>query len=109
MAYDTGILNKRVTILRRSEGTDGVFGREGGGYTPLRTVWAAVDFSRGLKAMREGALDAYDSIMVRLRFAADITRECRLEYDGRTWNIDSFHADEHRNQIQITATELRLG
>ena len=108
MAYARGFLNKRVTILKRADNVDGDYGRVAGEWQDLATFWAAVDFSRGVKSMREGALDAYDTIMVRTDYLPSLTKECRLRYDGSTYHIDSFHADYDRNETQITATELQL-
>lgn len=106
MPYTTGMMNQRVCILSLPESTDGEWGREQADWQELRTVWAAVDWSRGVKSMREGAMDAYDSIMVRTRYHQDIKRECRLRYDGKVYQIDSLHASREQNTIQITATEL---
>lgn len=106
MAYESGKLDKRVSILNRGASVDGAFGRVAGEYVEGATIWASVDWSRGVKSLREGAYDAYDVVMVRCRWRCDLTRESRLLYDGRTWQIDSFHADERANTIQITATEL---
>lgn len=107
MSYATGILNKRVTVLRRVRSTSDEFGRGSDGYTfePVAALWAAVDFTRGVKAMREGALDAYDTVMIRLRWHPSVTRESLIGHDGKTYEIQSFHADRQRDTIQITATE----
>jgi len=108
MAYSTSILRDRVTILTRKTATDGKFGRNSGGvkFEDGSTIWANVSWSKGVKAMREGALDAYDYILVRCRYTSELTRECRLKHEGRTYQIESFHADKHENTIQITAVEL---
>lgn len=107
MGYETGMMDRRVTILARKESEEGRFGRGSGGteWVEVATVWAAVDWSRGVKAMREGALDAYDVVMVRTRWRADLTRENRLKIDGKTYMIESLNADRRANKIQITAHE----
>ena len=56
--------------------------------------------------MRHGALDAYDVIMVRCHYIKRATRDCRLQYDGRTWEIESFNSDYRQNELQITAHEV---
>lgn len=108
MAYSTGILRERVVVQNRTASTEGTYGRNSAGTTweDTTTLWAAVDFSRGIKSMREGALDAYDTIMVRTRWCPELTRESRLVWDGRHWNIQSYHAVRQDNTIQITATEI---
>lgn len=68
--------------------------------------WAAVDWVRGTKTMREGALDAYDTIMVRMRYDEQITRDCKIEHNGTLYRIKSFRPDTRRETIQMTCTEL---
>lgn len=108
MAYSTGKLNKRVTVLVPCKPEDGEFGvnSAGAAYKPLRKVWATVDWSRGTKSIREGALDAYDVVIVYTRWHPYLRRECRLRIDGAVYAIESYHADRHENTIQITAREL---
>lgn len=103
MAYSTGILKHRVTILNKVVATG--FG-ETTGYQSAGTVWADVTWIKGVKALREGALDAYDTIMVRMRYNTIVSRDSRLQYGGATYQIQSLHADYQDNIIQITATEI---
>ena len=108
MAYSTGIMNRRVAIMTRSTSDTGSFGRNSAGqsYAYPATVWAAVDFNRGTKAMREGAYDGYDRVMFRMRWNSTVDRSSMLVWDGRTYQIESFNADKYQNTIQITATEI---
>ena len=69
-------------------------------------VWADVTWSKGVKALREGALDAYDTVLIRMRWNNIVKRDSRLQYDGVTYQIQSLHADKQDNTIQITATEV---
>ena len=103
MAYTSGLLKYRVTILNKQVATG--FG-ETTAYQPAATVWADVTWNKGVKALREGALDAYDTVLIRMRWNNIVTRESRLECDGRTYQIQSLHADRQQNIIQITATEI---
>lgn len=107
MSYSTGILKHRVTILKRSRATVGQYGKDSAGisWTPVRAVWAAVDYSRGTHSMREGALDAYQVIMVRMRYNGIVNPRCRIGYNGLVYQIipDTFHAEEQENTIQFNA------
>ena len=104
----SGMRDKRVTILAKQETDGGRFGRGATAPTwePIATVWANVTFARGTKALRHGALDADDVIMVRSLYIRQATRDCRLQYDGRTWEIESFNSDYRQNELQITAHEV---
>ena len=108
MAYSTGMMNKRVTIATRVKQEMGDFGMGSAGleYTILGTFWAAEDFNRGTKALREGAVDAYDTVMFRMRYNAQIDRWCLIKYHDVWYQIDSFNASYHDNSIQITAREM---
>lgn len=108
MAYSTGMMNKRVKIAKRVDSEGGSFGRSSGGqkYTMLGEFWAAESFNKGVKSMREGAVDAYDTVMFRMRYHAEIDRWCLVQYHGRWYQIQSFNEDYQTNEIQITATEM---
>ena len=105
--YSAGFLNKRVTILTRSESSTGSFGREGGQFVPTKTIWANVDWARGKKALQEGAIDAYDTYMVRCRYHSILPRECRISFDSRVFQIETFNADRQADETQITCVELQ--
>lgn len=105
MAYSSGLLKDRVKILNKQLPTQAGFG-ETTTYTEAAEVWAEVTWSKGVKALREGALDAYDTVMVRMRYNDIVTRDSRLEHDGVTYQIQSLHRDYMDNTIQITATEI---
>lgn len=105
MGYSTGLLNHRIMILNKVLPAQGEFG-ETTQYVVQSCVWANVTWSKGVKALREGALDAYDTIMVRMRYNTVVSRDSRLLIDGVTYQIQSLHADRQENTIQITATEV---
>lgn len=108
MAYPTGMMNKRVTIARRHESDGTPFGGSTTvtTYEILGTFWAAEDFNRGVKSLREGAYDAYETVMFRMRFNKDIDRWCLIQYQGKWYQIQSFNASHQDNTIQITAVEM---
>ena len=107
MAYASGMRNRRVHIMNRKADVEGDFGRNsaGRGYEYTTTVWAAVTFNKGVKSMREGAVDAYDTVMFRMLYTKKVCRESMLVWDDRTFAIQSFNRDYQTNEIQITATE----
>ena len=108
MGYSSGMMNKRVKIAKRVESEGGDFGRKSGGqkYTLLGEFWAAESFNKGVKSLREGAVDAYDTVMFRMRFNANIDRWCLIQYHGKWFQIQSFNEDYQTNEIQITAKEM---
>ena len=103
MAYSSGILKHRVTILNKQVASG--FG-ETTSYQPAATVWADVTWKKGQKALNEGVLDAQDTVLIRMRYNNIVTRDSRLQAHGVTYQIQSLHADRQENTIQITATEV---
>lgn len=107
MAYSTGLMNKRVTVAKRAADQESTFGKTGQPkYEILGTFWMSETFTKGVKAMREGALDAYDTVMFRCRYHSGIDRWCLLRYQDRWYQITSFNEDYHENQLQMTAVEM---
>ena len=108
MGYSSGMMNKRIKIAKRVDSAGGDFGRSSGGqkYTMLGEFWASKKFDKGMKSLREGAVDAYDTVMFRMRYNADIDRWCLIQYHGRWYQIQSCNEDFQTNEIQITAKEM---
>ena len=108
MSYTAGLMRDRVIVATKMPDIVGTFGRNSGGvrYKKAGTFWASVTFSKGMKSMREGAMDAYNTIMIRMRWNATVNRDCLLAHDGRCFTIQSLHKNHHENIVQITAVEL---
>ena len=107
MAYSTGMMNKRVAVLNPATVTPGKFGRQsaGRGYEFVGKFWAAVDFNKGAKSLREGAVDAYDTLIVRMRWNDKVTVRSMIVWNGRTFAVRSFNDDRQTNQIQLLIRE----
>ena len=100
-------MNKRVTVAKRATDTADSFGKAGQPkYEIIGCFWTAEDFNRGVKSLREGAFDAYDTVMFRMRWNCEIDRWCLLKYNGKWYQIQSFNESYQENQIQITAIEM---
>jgi hypothetical protein len=107
MAYTSGLLKYRVQVAKRATDESASFGKSGQPkYYILGTFWMGETFNKGVKSLREGALDAYDTVMFRCRFIKQLDRWCLLKFKGKWYQITSFNDDYQDNQIQITATEL---
>ena len=110
MAYTSGLLKHRVTILNRTEAQQGKFGLDSGGveFQPAGTVWASVDFAKGKSALNAGALDAYAVKMVRMRWNTIVNERSRILYAGKTYQIvaETFNADRQENTIQFLMQQI---
>ncbi len=110
MGYSAGMLDKRVTILNREAQTSGMYGLDSDGvsWKESGTVWANVSWVKGLSAMREGALDVYGILMVRMRWNAFTTRNSRIVIGSRKYEVmgETFHADYKGNTMQMNVREV---
>ena len=101
--------NHRITILNKVQPTEKAFGQKTG-YKREGSLNSSYEFNKGTRALREGALDAYDSVIFRLNFSGNvakkITRESLVEMNGKIYQIQSLNADYHENKIIIRATEM---
>jgi head-tail adaptor len=105
--FEAGMRPYRVTVLNKVTPTEKAFG-EKTGYKRDGSLWSSYNFDKGTKALREGALDAYNTVMFRMNFSANvkITRESLIECQGKIFQIQSLNDDHHENKIVVTATEM---
>ena len=103
MAYQAGFRNHRVTIRNKVVAT--TFG-DTTSYQDVKTVWAAKTWKTGAKAMREGALDAYDKVLFRMDWNNIVTRDSLLVCEGKTYQVLSLEGEKQRNEIEILAQEI---
>ena len=105
MAYSSGFLNKRVTVLRKKIPTQAGFGGTTE-YLPTVNLWANVTWLKGVKRLAEASLDAMDTVMIRMRWNDYVTRDVRLQCEGKTYQVQSLHEDRQANELQVTCTEI---
>jgi len=103
MSYQAGFRNERVTIRNKVVAT--AFG-ETTTWQDVATVWAAKTWKTGARAMREGALDAYDKVLFRMNWNDIVTRESLLVCEGKTYQVLSLEGQRQRNEIEILAQEV---
>ncbi len=110
MAFTSGILKHRVTILNRTEAQQGRFGLDSAGieFEPAGALWASVDWAKGKGAMNAGALDVYGVVIVRMRWNTIVNERIRIVHDGKTYQIigETFHAQRQDNIIQFHAQQV---
>ena len=101
------MLNKRIEIYRRASEQESTFGKSGQPkYEKVGTFWAAESHVKGMKTLQEGAFDAYDKVMFRLRYTPCIDRWSIVLFRGRWFQILDFKDDPQDNTIQIIAQEM---
>ena len=80
MAYTSGLLKHRVTILNRTEAQQGRFGLDSAGieWENMGCIHANVDWQKGKSGMTAGALDAYGVKIIRMRWNSIVTERSRI-------------------------------
>lgn len=107
IGFTAGMRTHRITVLNKVNASNTAFGNTTA-YKRDGSVWSSYTFTKGAQSLREGTLDAYDSVMFQLNFSSNlkITRESLIELDGKIYQIRSLNADRQANKIVITAVEL---
>ncbi len=106
MAYQRGFLKDRIQVLNRKDVTTEHGAKKGTDYQPDGApIWANVSFLKGKKAMMEASLDALSSYLVRCDYHPRITDHSRIQWKGKTYQIDPPKADEQRGEMQFTMYE----
>ena len=110
MGFSAGFLKKRIVVKNRKAATKGKFGIDSVGqeYDDTVCLWASVDWQKGKAGLREGAMDSYGVVLVRMRWNNIVTERSRIVYDGKTYQIlpETFHADKQENTIQFMAQAI---
>lgn len=108
--YSSGMRRNRIVIQNRMRSMNGKFGLDSGGleWQYAATVWAAVDWAKGMRTLNTGAIDAYGVVLVRMNWNRFITMRSRIVYDGKIYQIlpETFHADKQANTIQFNAQAI---
>lgn len=110
MAFTSGFLKDRVTILNRKEAQQGKFGLDSAGieWENMGCVHANVDWQKGKSGMTAGALDAYGVKIVRMRWNNIVTERSRIQWHGKTYQIlpETFNASRQENTIQFLCQQI---
>lgn len=105
--YSSGMRKDRVAIINRKARKIGKYGIDSAGveWEQVGEVWASVTWTKGLRAMTEGAVDAYAVVLVRMNYNCIITSRSRIGYDGDIYEAipETFHVDRAANIVQFTA------
>lgn len=103
------MMDMRVMVARRATNTQETFGKTGQPkYEWLRQAgdhgfFASEKFDKGVKSLREGALDSYNILMFRMRYVKGMDEWCLIQFNGKWYQITSFNESYRNNEIQVTA------
>ena len=105
--YASGMRRHRVTIVNRQAAEQSKFGLDGSGirWNDGSTVWCAVDWTKGMRALNAGSVDAYAVKEFRMDYNEEVTMRSRVQWMGEVYQIlpETFHVDKQANTIQFQA------
>lgn len=103
--YSSGMRRHQITIINRMEAQAGVFGLDSSGveWEDGPTVWAAVDWAKGMRTLNAGAVDAYAVKLVRMNYCCEVNVRSRVRWQEQVYQIlsETFAADPQQNTIQF--------
>lgn len=100
-----GPLNKRITVETYTKTRD-VYGSEVKIWAIFTTVWASVEPLIGKEYIASKQMQAEVSHKIRVRYLAGLLPTMRIQWDGRTFTIDSIlNVQERNKEIVIMASE----
>ena len=103
-----GGLNERVTILVPTV-SRGELGEQVAAWNVGAKVWARVVFQKAANALMVGEVWMTRSISVSMRNNDVVNERCRLRWDGKLYEIDSFNRSRADGTISIVATMIDEG
>lgn len=107
---DVGKMRKRITIMQKTDGTDGM-NQSKVGWEPYRDVWATVNPYKSSEVSFVSKLKPEVTHRIYIRFRPDITADMRIRYHGRTFEIAGppIDIDERHEILEIQCQEVFEG
>lgn len=99
-----GQLTERVRIYRMVK-TEGMFGEQVKNWEFSRSVWANVKFNKGMRALNQGEEWMTGQIVVTIHDQPGIDDQCKLEWNGKKYIIDSLNRARTEASITIVAVK----
>lgn len=113
MGVSSGLLNKMILVLNRTQAKGSDFGIDGDGITWEEgdCLHANVTYAKGNRALNAGALDVYAVKDVKMRWTNKINCRSRVKYQGQIYQIipetfqEDFQQDDLRFLMQLVVTD----
>ena len=107
-----GKLRHKITVQQKTQTSTGDRGQPVYGWTTLATPYASLDSlgAIGKKAEIARQLVATATHEITLRYLAGLDERCRVQWNGRTFNIGYIWNHEERNiWLTLLCTEQKTG
>ena len=102
-----GKLNERVGIQKPTM-TRGASGSQVITFASLGYRWASVKYLKGARALAGGELYMASNISVTMRSMAELTDDCRLIWNDKTYRITSLNRSRSEGTVSILAEVIDI-
>ena len=103
----SGTMDERVGIQKPTM-TRGASGSQVITFAILGYRWASVKYLKGARALAGGELYMASNISVTMRSMAELTDDCRLVWNDKTYRITSLNRSRSEGTVSILAEVIDI-
>ena len=103
----SGTMDERVGIQKPTM-TRGASGSQVITFASLGYRWASVKYLKGARALAGGELYMASNISVAMRSMAELTDDCRLVWNDKTYRITSLNRSRSEGTVSILAEVIDI-
>lgn len=101
MTIQSGKINKRITIQRKSTGRDACGGELPAAWETFATRWASVEPLQGREYNSPSGEHAVATTRFRLRYLHGVTASMRVVFEGSVFNLVSPPIDHNMQHVEL--------
>ena len=107
MTLRAGTLNERVTIQRKTQGTDSWGAPLPEAWADYASVWANIRFLSGAESIKAGADVSVVSASIRIRWRQDVTAGMRVVAGAAVYDIEAVLPGARREYVDLQAKRVQ--
>lgn len=101
-------LTERIQVFAPSV-VRSTYGAQDVTYLAACSCWARVQYSRGARALDHGEQWMQSAVVITTRLIPCLTDRCRIRWDGKLYQIDSFNRSRAEGSITMTCSRIDEG
>ena len=101
-----GRLDTRITIQRKTGGTDAWGSPLPEAWADYASLWANIRFLSGTESIKAGADTSIVKASIRIRWRQDITAGMRVLHGAQTFDIEAVLYGQRREYVDLACTRV---
>lgn len=101
-----GQLRDRITIQRKTAGTDAWGAPLPEAWADYASVWSNIRFLSGTESIKAGADTSIVKASIRIRWREDITAGMRVVHGGQAFDIEAVLYGQRREYVDLQAKRV---